>query len=95
MGRPQVRPGLVVAVRPPSQVFRVASAVVCGEVFVRPRPEAGGTSVVHGRNDGELHPKVQGLGRAVAAPRRVAAAARRAPGVFICSVRLVWRFVVL
>ena len=89
MGRPQVRPGLVVAVRAPSQVLRVAAPKLRGEVPVRPRPEAGGARVVHGSSDGELHAEMQGLGRAVAAPRRVAAAARRAPGVLVRAVRLV------
>ena len=89
MGRPQVRPGLVVAVRVASQVLCVAAPELCGEVFVRFGPEAGGTGVVHGSGDGELHAKVQGLGRAVAAPRRVAAAARRAPGVLVRAVRVV------
>ena len=89
MGRPQVRAGLVVAVRVASQVLRVAAAVVCCQVFVCPRPEAGGARVVHGRNDDELHAEMQGLGREVAAPRRVAAAARRAPGVLVRAVRLI------
>ena len=90
MGRPQVRPGLVVAVRPPSQVLRVAAPKLRGEMFVRFGPEAGRARVVHGRNDGELHAEMQGLGREVAAPRRVAAAARRAPGVLVRAVRVVW-----
>ena len=89
MGRPQVRAGLVVAVRAPSQVLRVAAAKLCGEMFVCFRSEAGGPGGVHGSSDGELHAKVQGLGRAVAAPRRVAAAARRAPGVLVRAVRVV------
>jgi hypothetical protein len=88
MGRPQVRAGLVVAVRAPSQVLRVAAAKLCGEMFVCFRSEAGGPGGVHGSSDGELHAKVQGLGRAVAAPRRVAAAARRAPGVLVRAVRV-------
>ena len=51
VGRPQVRPGLVVAVRPPPQVLRKSAAVVCGEVFVRFGPEAGGTGVVYRSSD--------------------------------------------
>ena len=89
MGRPQVRPGLVVAVRPPPQVLRVASPKLCGQVFVRPRPEAGGARVVYRSSDGEFHAKVQGLGRAVAAPRLQFETARRAPGVLVRAVRLV------
>ena len=83
-----MRPGLVVAVRPPSQVLCVAAAKLRGQMFVRFGPEAGGPGVVHGRNDGEFHAEMQGLGRAVAAPRRVAAAARRAPGVLVRAVRV-------
>ena len=89
MGRPQVRAGLVVAVRVASQVLRVAAAVVCCQVFVCPRPEAGGARVVHGRNDDELHAEMQGLGREVAAPRLQFETARRAPGVLVRAVRLV------
>ena len=84
-----MRAGLVVAVRAPPQVLCVASAKLCREVFVRFGPEAGRARVVYGSGDGELHPKVQGLGRAVAALGFVAAAARRAPGVLVRAVRMI------
>ena len=89
MGRPQVRPGLVVAVRPPPQVLCVAATKLRGEVFVRFGPEAGGPGGVHGSIYEKFHAEVQGLGRAVAAPRLQFETARRAPGVFICAVRVV------
>ena len=83
-----MRAGLVVAVRFAPQVLRGASAVLRREVLVRFGPEAGRARVVHGSIYEKFHPKVQGLGRAVAAPRRVAAAARRAPGVLVRAVRV-------
>ena len=76
------------AVRVASQVLCKSSAELCGEVPVRPRPEAGRARGVHGRNDGELHAKMQGLGREVASVGFVAAAARRAPGVLVRAVRV-------
>ena len=58
-------------------------------MFICFRSKTGGTGGVHGSSDDELHAKMQGLGRAVAAPRFQFAAARRAPGVLVRAVRVV------
>ena len=87
-----MRPGLVVAVRPPPQVLCVAATKLRGEVFVRFGPEAGGPGGVHGSIYEKFHAEVQGLGRAVAAPRLQFETARRAPGVPVRAVRVVMAF---